>query len=223
MREIDFLKKKHSSVKRNYLKRILNKNIPKHKAATIAKKWGYDYWDGSRDINYGGYYYKEGFWTKIAKSFIKEYNLNNSSKILDVGCGKGFLLYDIKKILPDIEIAGIDISKYAILNAKPEIKKFIKYGNAKKLPFVDNTFDFVYSLNTIHNLYTYDLISSIKEIERVSKKDKYICVESYKNEKQKVNLMLWQVTCEAFYTPKEWKWWFNLANYTGDYSFIYFN
>ena len=223
MKEIDFLNKKHNSVKRNYFKRILNKRIPKYKASNIAKKWGYQYWDGSRDINYGGYYYKEGYWDKIAYSFIKEYNLNNNSKILDVGCGKGFLLYDLKKILPGLTVRGLDISKYALKNSKPEIKQYLSYGNANKLPFSSNSFDFVYSLNTLHNLHTFDLLSALKEIQRVAKKNKYICVESYKNEKQKMNLMLWQVTCESFYTPEEWKWWFKLAKYNGDYSFIYFN
>ena len=90
------------------------------------------------------------------------------------------------------------------------------------MPYKSNYFDLVISLNTLHNLYCYDLISALREIERVSCKHKYICVESYRNEFEKVNLLYWQVTCEAFYTPLEWKWFFKQSGYTGDFSFIYF-
>jgi len=217
--EINFLSKKHNSVKRNYLERV-NK-IDKAKAAIKAKKWGYDYWDGSRDINYGGYHY-DSRWLPIAKKIIKHYNLNSKSKILDVGCGKGYLLYEFKKILPECQIYGLDISSYAIKKSKPEVKLHLKKGHAKSLPYKSNYFDLVISLNTLHNLYCYDLISALREIERASCKHKYICVESYRNEFEKVNLLYWQVTCEAFYTPQEWKWFFKQSGYTGDFSFIYF-
>jgi protein-L-isoaspartate(D-aspartate) O-methyltransferase len=217
--EIDFIKTNHTKTKRNYLERVLK--INKAEAAIKAKKWGYDYWDGSRDINYGGYYY-DGRWEVIAKKMVNYYKLNNDSKILDVGSGKGFLLYEFKKLLPDSEVAGIDISRYAIKNSKKEIRKFLSFGSASKLPFKNNYFDLVISLNTLHNLYCFDLKKALTEIQRVSKKNKYICVESYRNEREKMNLLYWQVTCESFFTPKEWKWFFAQANYTGDYSFIYF-
>jgi len=217
--EIDFITDHHKKTKRNYLERV-NK-INKAEAAIKAKKWGYDYWDGSRDINYGGYHY-DGRWEPIAKKMIKHYKLNNESKILDVGCGKGFLLYEFKKLLPNCLIKGLDISSYAISNAKEEVKNDIVEGHAKKLPFQNNYFDLVISLNTLHNLYCYDLKDALSEIERVGKSHKYICVESYRNENERINLLYWQVTCECFFTPKEWKWWFDLSNYSGDYSYIYF-
>lgn len=216
---IDFLESHHKKTKRNYLERV-NKT-DKAFAAIKAKKWGFDYWDGSRDINYGGYYY-DGRWKTVAEKIIDHYKLNSKSKILDVGCGKGFLLYEFKKLIPTCEVAGLDISSYAIENSKIEIKNTITLGTASKLPYHDNYFDLVISLNTLHNLYCYDLMESLKEIERVSKKDKYICVESYRNEIEKVNLLYWQVTCESFFTPEEWLWFFEKAKYTGDYSFIYF-
>ena len=143
-------------------------------------------------------------------------------KGLDVGCGKGFLLYDFTEVLPGLEVSGLDISSYAIENAKPEIKDRLQVGSANVLPFADHEFDLVVSINTLHNLYCYDLFAALKEIERVGKKHKYICVESYRNEEEKANLLYWQLTCEAFNTPAEWEWWFKLTGYTGDCSFIYF-
>ena len=217
--EIDFITDHHKKTKRNYLERV-NK-INKAEAAIKAKKWDYDYWDGSRDINYGGYHY-DGRWEPIAKKMIAHYNLKEDAKILDVGCGKGFLLYELKKLLPKCEVKGLDISNYALKNAKKEIQNDVILGHANKLPFEDNYFDLVISLNTLHNLYCYDLKSSLKEIESVGIKNKYICVESYRNEHERINLLYWQVTCECFFTPDEWKWWFKESSYSGDYSFIYF-
>ena len=222
MSYIDFLSAVHKSTKRDYLARVNDSDFPKNKAADLAKKWDFDYWDGDRRINYGGYQYMEGRWEKVAKLMIDHYGLKAGDKILDIGCGKGFLLYDFTKILPGIEIYGIDVSKYALENSKEEIKDKLIYSNATSLPYEDNYFDFVFSLNTFHNLECYDLFDALKEMERVGKNNKYICVEAYRNEVEKMNLLYWQVTCEAFNTPKEWEWWFKHTGYTGDHSFIYF-
>ena len=216
--EIDFIEKHHKSTKRNYLERV-NK-VNKAESAIKAKKWDFDYWDGSRDINYGGYHY-DGRWKSIAEKMIKFYNLKDNSKILDVGCGKGFLLYEFSLLLKNCEVKGLDISQYAIDNAKTEVKNALIKGNANELPFENNYFDLVIALNTLHNLYCFDLYKSLLEIQRVAR-NKYICVESYRDEYEKMNLLYWQVTCESFFTPEEWKWWFEQTKYTGDYSFIYF-
>lgn len=222
MPEIDFMKVLHKSTKRDYIGRVNDPDFPKAKAAALAKKFDYDYWDGDRRICYGGYKYIEGRWEKIAKAIAEHYQLIKNPKILDIGCGKGFLLYDFLKVIPNAEVYGIDISTYAIANSKPEIQKCLQVGNATALPWPDNYFDLVVSITTLHNLHTYDLESALSEMERVGKQNKYLCVESYRNEKEKENLLYWQVTCEAFNTPKEWEWWFKKTNYTGDYSFIYF-
>lgn len=219
--EIDFISSLHKSTKRDYLARVNDKEFPKYKAAILAKKWGYHYWDGSRKINYGGYKYIPGRWTKVIKKLCNFYNLKNDSKILDVGCGKGFFLKDLKDYNSSFHVHGADISRYAIKNAHPDIKKSIKLSSSNNLDWDDDYFDLVVSFNTLHNLYNFDLLKSLKEIERVGKK-KYIVVESYRNEIEKMNLLYWQVTCESFCTPKEWKWWFKQANYKGDFSFIYF-
>ena len=222
MNEIDFMSSLHKSTKRDYLKRVNDPIFPKYKAAELAKKFDFDYWDGDRRICYGGYKYIPGRWDKVAKQIIEFYNLPKKAKILDVGCGKGFLLFDILKVLPEAEVYGIDISNYAIENSKEEIKSNLIVGNANKLPFEDSYFDLVISINTLHCLEAPFLFESLKEIERVGRKNKYICVESYRNEVEKANLLYWQVSCEAFNTPMEWLWWFDMARYSGDYSFIYF-
>tara|TARA_B100000700_G_scaffold331081_1_gene461269 strand:+ start:241 stop:912 length:672 start_codon:yes stop_codon:yes gene_type:complete len=222
MPEIDFMNVLHKSTKRDYLERVNDAEFPKAKAAEVAKKWDFDYWDGDRRINYGGYKYIEGRWTKVAKAMIAHYKLTEEAKILDIGCGKGFLLYDILKCLPHAEVHGLDISSYAIQNSKEEIKEKIQLGNSNNLPWPDNYFDLVISITTLHNLHNYDLEKSLIEMERVGKSNKYLCVESYRNEQEKTNLLYWQVTCEAFNTPREWEWWFKKTGYNGDYSFIYF-
>lgn len=222
MAYIDLLSAIHKSTQRDYLARVNDPDYPKAKAAALAKQWGFDYWDGDRKICYGGYRYMEGRWEKVARAMVEHYDIKPGDKILDVGCGKGFLLYDFTKVVPDLELHGIDVSEYAIANAKEEIKDRLQVGNATSLPYPDNYFDFVFSITTLHNLHCYDLDKALREIERVSKKHKYICVESYRNEEEKANLLYWQVTCEAFNTPEEWEWWFKQTGYTGDHSLIYF-
>tara|TARA_Y100000589_G_scaffold330748_1_gene381407 strand:+ start:3534 stop:4205 length:672 start_codon:yes stop_codon:yes gene_type:complete len=222
MSEIDFMSGLHKSTKRDYLARVNDKDFPKEKAAVLAKKFDFDYWDGDRRICYGGYNYIPGRWEKIAKNMNSQYNLPANAKILDIGCGKGYLLYDFLKVLPNAEVYGIDISSYALKNGKEEIKDRMHLGNATKLPWPDDFFDLVISINTLHCLDCYDLEKALIEMERVGQKYKYLCVESYRNEREKANLLYWQVSCEAFHNPKGWDWWFRRTGYSGDYSFIYF-
>ena len=218
---IDLLSAIHKSTTRDYLARVNEPEFPKAKAAELAKQWGHDYWDGDRRICYGGYRYMEGRWEKVARAMAEHYGLKAGDRILDIGCGKGFLMFDFTKVVSGIEIYGLDISSYAKENAKEEIKDYITVGNATSLPWKDKEFDFVYSITTLHNLHNYDLDKALREMERVGKK-KYLCVESYRNEIEKANLLYWQVTCESFCTPEEWDWWFKTTGYTGDHSFIYF-
>ena len=221
MNYVDFMSPLHRSTQRDYLARVNDPDYPKSKAAALAKKFDFDYWDGDRKICYGGYKYIPNRWDDVIKKMISYYDLDSNARILDIGCGKGFMMYDFINLMPKAEVRGIDISEYAIDNCKPEIKNYITQGSATHLPWPDNYFDLVISINTLHCLYSYDLQSALKEMERVGKR-KYLCVESYRNEVEKANLLYWQVTCEAFNTPKEWLWWFDQTQFTGDYSFIYF-
>jgi SAM-dependent methyltransferase len=216
---VDFIGKIHRSTNRNYLERVCV-----HDKATCAEKavkFDYDYWDGDRSTGYGGYRY-DGRWRAVAADMAAHYHLQPGARILDVGAGKGFLLHDFGQVVPDAELAGIDISQYAIDHAKEEVKPFIRQGSATRLPWPDGHFDLVYSVTTLHNLFVQDLHSALREMERVSRGGKHLVVETYRNEREKVNLMYWQLTCRIFATPDEWDWHFKTAGYTGDHSFIVF-
>lgn len=219
MAYVDFLSSVHKKTTRDYLGRV--NAVPKAQAAALAKQFARDYWDGDRNTGYGGYQY-DGRWRGVAEAMVAHYGIKPGDRILDVGCGKGFLLYDFTQVVPGVEVAGIDISTYAIEHAKPEIQSALCAGSAARLPFDDHTFDLVISINALHNLYCFDLDRALREMERVGKRHKYLCVESYRSEAEKVNLLYWQLTCEMFCTPDEWQWWFAHTGYTGDHSFIYF-
>jgi SAM-dependent methyltransferase len=219
---LDLMSSLHKATQRDYLARVNDPEFPKAKAAELAKQWGYDYWDGDRRINYGGYKYIPERWAPVGRAMIDHYGIKPGDKILDIGCGKGYQLYELIQLCPGIDVYGIDISSYAIENSKREIKDRLQVCNAASLPFPDDYFDFVFSLNTLHNLPNYDLDKALREMERIGKKNKYVCVESFRNEKEKVNLLYWQVTCRAFCSPEEWGWWFEQTGYSGDHSFIYF-
>lgn len=219
MAYVDFINKIHKSTKRDYIKRVTDHD--KAAVAEVAVKYGREYWDGERHQGYGGYKY-DGRWRTVADDMVKHYGIKPGQRVLDVGCGKGFLLHEFTQAVPGVEVAGVDISQYAIDNAKPEVKPFLRVASAVELPFPDKSFDFVVSVTTLHNLYNYELRAALREIERVSRGGKHVVVETYRNEREKVNLLYWQLTCRSFYTPKEWEWFFKESGYTGDYSYIVF-
>jgi SAM-dependent methyltransferase len=216
---VNYITQLHKSTKRLYIERMQDNKV---ECMTEAKKYDFNYWDGDRRYGYGGYKFIDGRWKPVAEILIKNYNLTNKSKILDVGCGKGFLLYEIKKILPEIKVCGFDSSEYAINNSKEEIKPNLLIHDASQIfPFKNQEFDLVFSLNTLHNLKIFDLKIALKEMNRVAKNG-YLCLESYRNDQELFNLECWALTCQSFYAPDEWKWIYDHFGYDGDYEFIYF-
>ena len=215
----EFVSLIHKSTKRDYLARVTESD--KGEVAEIAVRFDEAYWDGDRLTGYGGYRY-DGRWRKVADAMVEAYRLKPGMKVLDVGSGKGFLLHDLAEACPGLEVCGLEYSAYAIEHTMADVKPFARQGTAAKLPWPDDAFDLVISINTLHNLYNYDLWAALREIERVGRGGKYICVEGYRNEREKVNLMYWQLTCRAFLTPDEWRFVFQETGYTGDYEFIYF-
>ncbi|WP_413208119.1 class I SAM-dependent methyltransferase [Rhodospirillum sp. A1_3_36] len=215
----EFVSLVHKSTKRDYIARVNERD--KAEVAEKAIQFGYDYWDGDRLTGYGGYKY-DGRWRKVADAMVEAYGIKPGMRILDVGSGKGFLLHDFTESVPGVEVVGIDISEYAIEHTMESVKPYCQVGSAAKLPWPDDHFDLIVSINTLHNLYLPDLWSAFEELERVGRGAKYICVEGYRNEREKVNLMYWQLTCRAFHTPEEWQFLFEKTGYTGDHEFIYF-
>ena len=216
---VNYVSPLHTSTSRSYLERM---NDEKIECMIKAKEYGQDYWDGDRRYGYGGYKYLAGRWKPVAEVLIKKYNLTNDSSVLDVGCGKAFLLYEMKLLLPNLKISGIDSSEYGIKNAKEEIKQNLFFHKAQEIyPFKNKEFDLVMSLNTLHNLKIFELEVALKEIQRVGKNN-YICLESFRNEKELFNLECWALTCQSFFSPEEWIWIYKHFGYSGDFEFIYF-
>ena len=216
---VNYVTTLHQATSRSYIDRMVDDKV---NCMLKAKEYEFDYWDGNRRYGYGGYKYMPGRWKPVAELIIKNYNLTNNSSVLDVGCGKAFLLFEIKLLLPHIKISGFDISKHGLAQAKEEIKKDLFIQRAQdKYPLKDKEFDLVMSLGCLHNLRIFELKVALKEIERVGKQG-YVMLESYRNEKELFNLQCWALTCESFFDKEEWIWIYKNYGYTGDYEFIYF-
>ena len=182
----------------------------------IAKQFGREYFDGTRNQGYGGYRY-DGRWKPIVKRFQEHYGLTSQSAILDVGSGKGFMLHDFLEAIPGVTVAGLDVSEYAIANTMPDVRSLVRLGNATDLPYPEKSFDLVIAINTIHNLKGEPLKKSLRELERVSRKHKFIVVDAYQNDEQKVRLLRWNLTAETILHCREWEALFRETGYTGDY------
>lgn len=220
MARLDFNQSLHNATKRNYLQRVMDHD--KAECAEVASQFGADYWDGDRRYGYGGYRY-DGRWRPIAERMIAHYGLTSADRVLDVGCGKGYLLYELQSLLPGLTVAGLDISRHGLVNAKEELAGKLVRGTATRLPFASHAFDFVVSLGTFHNLSVNEVHDAFVEVERVGRgARKYVMVESYRNEREKVNLLYWQLTCKSFHAPDGWEWLGERAGYSGDYGYIYF-
>ncbi len=211
--EIDLLKS-YPKTKRNVDGRGKEKTEEDRK---VAQKFGREFFDGDRRYGYGGYNYDPKYWTHVVPDFEGFYGLTSDSRILDVGCGKGFMLYDFFRLISGLSVCGIDISDYAINNALPEVKSYLQVENATTLPFEDNVFDLVISINTIHNLERLECMRAIKEIERVSKGASYIIVDAYRTELEQERMNGWNLTAKTFMHVNDWKSFFLEAGYTGDY------
>jgi len=209
----------HKMTKRDYVGRMMDEKVH---CMMKAKEYESDYWDGDRRYGYGGYKFIDGRWAPVAKNLIEEYGLKDGARILDVGAGMEFLLYEFKKLLPNAQVVGFDISRHGLANAHEAVRgDMFRYKAQDRYPFGDRSFDLVVSLGTLHNLKVFELQAALQEIERVGI-NKYVMVESYNNELEQFNMQCWALTAEAFYDTASWIWLFTHFGYTGDYEFIYF-
>jgi len=216
---VTFVTPLHQATSRDYVARMQDQKV---KCMRIAKRYDFDYWDGERRYGYGGYRYIPGRWVSVAESLIQQYELKPGSRVLDAGCGKGYLLYEMTRILPGLEVTGFDISKYALDNAKPEIQEKLFLGDlGKPFDYEDNSFDLVISVGCLHNLSLPYINTALSEIQRVSYQS-YVMVESFRDEKEFFNLECWALTAETLLDVDSWQWLMGRAGYTGDFEFIFF-
>jgi len=183
----------------------------------IARQFDKEFFDGDRRHGYGGFQYHPRYWQPVVPTLREYYNLTSESKVLDVGCAKGFMIYDFIQLIPGIKVAGIDVSKYAITHAKEEVKGYVQVADARKLPFEDNSFDLAISITTLHNLSREDCKKSLQELERVSRGGKFITVDAYRNDDEKKRMGMWNLTALTYMHVEEWTQFFAEAGYTGDY------
>ncbi len=211
--EIDLLVN-YPKTKRNVQERGSTKT---EEDRAIARKFGKEFFDGERRHGYGGFSYHPRFWQPVIPTFQKVYQLSLSSSVLDVGCAKGFMLYDFREVIPGISVKGVDVSEYAVQQGKEEVKHFLQVADVRKLPFTDRSFDLVISINTIHNLEVGDLKRALREIERVSRGKSFITVDAYRTEEEKELMFAWNLTAKTILHVEEWKDLFEEVGYTGDY------
>jgi ubiquinone/menaquinone biosynthesis C-methylase UbiE len=185
----------------------------------ISREFAFDYFDGDRRHGYGGFNYHPRFWTETVALFAEHYGLTDSSSILDIGCAKGFMLKDFALLLPGSRLAGVDISSYAIALADPLVADRLQVSNATALPFEDESFDLVISINTIHNLDRPGCLQALQEIERVSRGNAFIMVDGWKSPEEQELLEDWVLTARTMLSSSEWVRVMSQANYQGDYEF----
>lgn len=183
----------------------------------IAREFGKEFFDGERKTGYGGFNYHPRFWQPVVPTFKKFYGVTKEHSVLDVGCAKGFMLYDFQQLIPGVKVRGIDISQYAIENTLEPIKNFVQVGDARKLEFEDNSFDLVISITTLHNFEEEECAIALQEIERVSRGKSFITVDAYRNEQEKALMYAWNLTAKTIKHVDEWKAFFKKVGYTGDY------
>ena len=200
--------------KRNVEERAQTKTLEDRR---IARQFGMDFFDWDRRHGYGGYNYHPRFWQPVIPAFQDYYKLTDKSSILDVGCGKGFMLNDMIKQIPGMTVAGVDISTYAIENSMPEIRPYLQVANAIDLPFEDKSFDIVISITTVHNLNRIECAKALQEIERVSRGNSFITVDAYRNDDEKQLMEAWNLTAKTMMHVNEWKSFFSEVGYSGDY------
>lgn len=200
--------------KKNKVNRVVTRKL---KNKLIAWELEKEYYDGDRNNGYGGFSY-DGRWLKLLPAFIKRYKLNNNSKILDLGCKKGFIMKDLKILLPGAKIYGIEDHKYPIINAEREIKKNIIYSNYYNIPFKKNYFDLVIGFSSIYKYNFQDVVKTIREINRVSRKS-FFTIASYSNKKEREIFEKWTLLGTTILSKKEWLELFKFLKYEGDYYF----
>ena len=182
----------------------------------VAMRFGQEYFDGDRSQGYGGYRY-DGRWIPVAETFRDHWGLRDGQRVLEIGCAKGFLLKDLLRACPGLQVWGLDISEYALAHGEPEVRGRVIRGTADALPFRDDSFDAAICVNTLHNLERAACAQAVREIQRVSPARAYIQVDAYRTPEERDAFLRWVLTAKTHDEPDGWKALFAGAGYTGDY------
>ncbi len=166
------------------------------------KNFGFDFFDGnSLGIGYAGYKYKKIYFDKVAKNLIKKFNLTSKSKVLDIGCAKGCLIYDLYR--SGIQVKGLDVSFYAKNKSVPQMKN--KISLIPNLNFLDEKYDLIISLN-VFNYFEYSKIDKVIKAIRENSKNNFLIIETVSSSKNKKNFLC----SDPNYKISETKdWWEN--------------
>jgi SAM-dependent methyltransferase len=183
----------------------------------IARQFGRDFFDGDRRHGYGGFNYAPRFWQPVIPTFVEHFGLGAGSTVLDVGCGKGFMLHDLALLVPGIIAKGVDVSEYAIEHAIEDVRDLVQVADARQLPFPDKSYDVVIAINTIHNLERAECGQALREVERVARKGAFVTVDAYRTEEERVRMLAWNLTAKTIMSVGDWEAFFRDVGYTGDY------
>ena len=196
-------------------------NLITEQDRAIARKFDVEYFDGDRLTGYGGYNYSPRFWTDTVAHIKDFYHLDDNSKILDIGCAKGYMMHDLSLLIPGAEIKGVDVSNYAKENAIESMQDNIVVANANNLPFPDDYFDLVIAINTLHNLPLIDCKQAFREINRVTKNNSFVMNDAWRDAKGKQSMLKWNLTALTYMSCDDWEELFKEVNYNGDYYWFF--
>ena len=207
--DIGYFKKKIKVRSRVASRRTI---LNKIKAWELSK----EYYDGKRINGYGGFKY-DGRWQKLLPKIIRKYKIKKESKFLDLGSKKGFLLKDLNILIPGIKSYGIENHKYPLKN-KINCKSKLILSEYYNIPFRDKYFDFLIAFNSVYMQNLGDVIKTLKEIERVSKKS-FVVLASGETDKERIKFYKWTLIGTTILLKKEWKILFKKIKFNGDYFF----
>lgn len=165
--------------------------------------YGHHYFDDEEyGVGYGGYRY-DGRYGGCVDRMIAHYGLGVGSSVLEIGCAKGFILYEFFK--RGMKVAGIDLSAYATANAIPEVKPFIVNGSCEHLPWPSDSFDFVYCKETLPHLTEAQLVPAIAEAQRVCRTDNlFFEIQVGNDEEAKKLIKAWDETHTCINSAEWW-------------------
>ena len=211
--EIDLLEN-YPRTKRNLDERQEQKT---EEDRATARRFDRDFFDGDRRTGYGGFHYHPRFWQPVVPTFREFYGLTGDHSLLDVGCAKGFMLKDFAEAIPGLTVSGIDVSEYAVENAVEGMEDHLQVADARELPFEDDSFDLVVSINTLHNFDRSGVVTALSEVQRVSRKWSFVVLDAYRNEEERRRIEAWNLTALTVLSAEGWVKVFDEAGYEGDY------